>query len=106
MVKHSLSLHTRLALGYSAFFALVLIMMGTGIYLAVRNALLGQMRHELETSSELIQQDFDASNDELRDYFNDPAFVLRTHPRVEGLESPALYVQAATSAGIVVVTSP
>jgi heavy metal sensor kinase len=106
MLKHSLSLHTRLALGYSAFFALVLMMMGTGIYLAVQNALLGQMRHELQTSSELIQQDFDASNDELRDYFNDPAFVRRTHPRVEGLEAPALYVQAATANGIVVVTSP
>jgi heavy metal sensor kinase len=106
MLKRTLSLHTRLALGYCAFFALVLIMLGIGVYLAVQNALLGQMRHELQTSSELIQQDFDASNDELQNYFNDPAFLLRTHPRVEGLESPALYVQAATAAGVVVVTSP
>jgi len=106
MLKHPLPLHTRLALGYCAFFALVLTLMGVGVYLAVQSALLSQMRHELQTSSDLIQQDFDASNDALRDYFNEPNFLLRTHPRIEGLDSPALYVQAATPNGMVVVTSP
>ena len=106
MLKRPLPLHTRLALGYGAFFALVLTLLGGGVYLAVQSALLSQMRQELMTSSELIQQDFDASNDALRDYFKEPNFLLRTHPRVEGLDSPALYVQAATSNGVVVVTSP
>ena len=57
------------------------------------------MRHELQTSSDLIQQDFDASNDALREYFDEPNFLLRTHPRIEGLDSPALYVQATTANG-------
>ena len=105
-LKRSLPLHTRLALGYGAFFALVLTLLGVGVYLAVQTALMNQMRHELQTSSDLIQQDFDASNDALRDYFNEPNFLIRTHPRIEGLDSPALYVQAATANGMVVVTSP
>ena len=106
MFKRPLPLHTRLALGYGAFFALVLALLGVGVYLAVQTALMNQMRHELQTSSDLIQQDFDASNDALGEYFNEPNFLLRTHPRVEGLDSPALYVQAATANGMVVVTSP
>jgi heavy metal sensor kinase len=106
MLKRPLPLHTRLALGYGAFFALVLALLGVGIYLTVQNALLSQMRHELQTSGDLIQQDFDASNDALSDYFDNSNFLLRTHPRIEGLESPALYVQAATATGVVVVTSP
>ncbi|HJZ49824.1 MAG TPA: ATP-binding protein [Roseiflexaceae bacterium] len=105
MFQRPLPLHTRLALGYGAFFALVLTLLGVGIYLAVQNALLSQMRHELQTSGDLIQQDFDASNAALNEYF-DANFLLRTHPRIEGLESPALYVQAATPSGVVVVTSP
>jgi signal transduction histidine kinase len=106
MFKRPLPLHTRLALGYGAFFALVLTLLGVGVYLAVQSALLSQMRHELQTSSDLIQQDFDASNDGLRDYFSEPNVLLRTHPRIEWLDSPALYVQAATPNGMVVVTSP
>jgi heavy metal sensor kinase len=106
MLKRPLPLHTRLALGYGAFFALVLALMGVGIYLTVQNALLNQMRHELQTSSDLIQQDFDSSNAVLSDYFDDASFLLRTHPRIEGLDSPALYVQAAAPNGVVVVTSP
>jgi heavy metal sensor kinase len=105
-LKRPLPLHTRLALGYGAFFVLVLTLLGIGIYLAVQNALLRQMRHELQTSGELIQQDFDASNAALRDYFDDASFLTRTHPRIEGLTSPALYAQATTAAGVVVVTSP
>src|SRR5215212_11573615 len=106
MLKRPLPLHTRLALGYGAFFALVLTLLGGGVYLAVESALLTQMRHELQTSSDLIQQDFDASNDALREYFDEPNFLLRTHPRIEGLDSPALYVQVSTASGYAVVTSP
>jgi signal transduction histidine kinase len=106
MFKRPLPLHSRLALGYGAFFGLVLALMGVGIYLTVQNALLDQMRHELQTSSDLIQQDFDSTNAVLSDYFDDARFLLRTHPRIEGLDSPALYVQAAMPNGVVVVTSP
>src|SRR3712207_1862420 len=79
MLKRPLSLHNRLALGYGAFFTLVLTLLGIGIYLAVQNALLSQMQHELQTSADLIQQDFDASNAALSDYFDDAQFLTRTH---------------------------
>jgi len=87
MLKRPLPLHTRLALGYGAFFALVLTLLSVGVYLTVQSALLTQMRHELQTSSDLIQQDFDTSNTALRDYFNEPNFLIRTHPRIEGLQT-------------------
>ena len=54
MLKRPLPLHTRLALGYGAFFALVLTLLGVGVYLTVQSALLSQMRHELQTSSDLF----------------------------------------------------
>jgi two-component system, OmpR family, sensor kinase len=107
MLKRQLSLRTRLALGYSAFFALVLVLLGAGVFLSVRDALLDEMKRELQTSGELIQQDFDATNATLPAYFRDTEFLLRIRPpRVEGLDSPALYVQAASTAGAIVVTSP
>jgi signal transduction histidine kinase len=106
MLKRPLTLPTRLALGYAAFFALVLILLAVGVILAVRDALLAEMKRELQTSGELIQQDFDASDSGLEEYFHNPSFLLRTRPpRVEGLETPTLYVQSTTMAGAVVVTS-
>jgi heavy metal sensor kinase len=106
MIGRPMPLRTRLALGYTAFFALALVLLAIGVFLAVRQALLTEMEQQLHASSELIRQDFDASDAELADYFNDPAFLLRTHPpRIEGLESPALYVQIATRSGAIVATS-
>jgi signal transduction histidine kinase len=106
MIGRSLPLRMRLALGYAAFFALVLILLGLGVYLAVRQALLHEMERQLQTSSDLIEQDFDASNSSLKDYFDDSTFLLRTHPsRIEGLESPSLYVQALTTDGAIAITT-
>ena len=100
------SLRTRLALGYTAFFGVVLLLLGIGVTLTVRSALRSEMERELDASGELIQEDFDATDTGLGDYFNSPAFLQRTRPlNVEGLESPSLYVQAANLAGEVVVTS-
>jgi len=105
-MRRSLPLRMRLALGYAAFFALVLILLGLGVYLAVRHALLQEMERQLQTSSALIEQDFDASNSSLKDYFGDSTFLLRTHPpRIEGLESPSLYVQAITTSGAIAMTT-
>jgi len=99
-------LRTRLALGYTAFFGLVLALLGVGVVLTVRNALLEEMKRELQTTSELIAQDFDASNAGLNQYFQTPESLLRNRPlRVEGLESPALYLQIATTTGKIVTTS-
>jgi two-component system, OmpR family, sensor kinase len=106
MLRRPLPLRTRLALGYTAFFGVVLALLGVGVSLAVRDALLSEMKRELQTTGELIARDFDASDAGLAEYFQNPAFLLRTRPpRVEGLESPSLYVQAATTAGDVVVQS-
>ena len=100
------SLRTRLALGYTAFFGVVLLLLGIGVTLTVRSALRSEMERELDASGELIQEDFDATDTGLGDYFNSPACLQRTRPlNVEGLESPSLYVQAANLAGEVVVTS-
>src|SRR4051812_11716194 len=90
VMKRPLRLRTQLALGYSLFFALVLVLLSTGVYLAVRATLFREIQAQLVASSDLIQQDFDASNTIMTDYFGEPAFLLRTHPpHVEGLESPA-----------------
>jgi signal transduction histidine kinase len=106
MIRRSLPLRMRLALGYAAFFALVLSLLGLGVYLAVRQALLHEMDRQLRTSSDLIEQDFDASNISLKDYFGDSAFLLRTHPpHIEGLEFPSLYVQVTTTDGAVAITT-
>jgi two-component system OmpR family sensor kinase len=106
MLKQPLSLRLRLALGYTAFFALVLSLLGIGIYFTVRNSLARELERQLITSADLIQQDFDASNDALSAYFHDPTFLLRTFPQqIEGLNSPTLYVQAVTPNGAVAITS-
>jgi two-component system OmpR family sensor kinase len=101
------SLRLRLALGYTAFFALVLGLLGIGVYFTVRDSLRRELERQLITSADLIQQDFDASNNALSAYFDDPAFLLRTFPQqIEGLDSPTLYVQAVTSDGSIAITSP
>lgn len=106
MLKHTLSLRTRLALGYTAFFGLVLVLLGVGVVLSVRSALLDEVKRELQTSGELIAQDFDASNSELTQYFQTPGFLARTRPlRIEGLDAPALYAQISSTTGELVTTS-
>jgi two-component system, OmpR family, sensor kinase len=99
MFKRPLPLRTRLALGYTAFFALVLALLGVGVYFTVRDLLLRELQRQLETSADLIQQDFDASNDLLSQYFGDPLFLLRTFQQIEGLEAPTLLVQAVAPDG-------
>ena len=100
------SLRTRLAFGYTAFFGAVLVLLGIGVVLTVRSELRAEMVRELQSSSELIQRDFDDAGIRLGDYFNNQSFLERTRPlSVEGLETPSLYVQAASLAGQVVVTS-
>ena len=105
MIKR-LPLTTRLALGYTAFFALILILLSVGVFFTVQTTLMQEIQDQLRTSSDLIQQDFDASNTRLTDYFESPDILPRTHPiKVEGLAAPLLYVQAAAPDGTVVVTS-
>lgn len=106
ITSHRLPLRTRLALGYSFFFAAVLLLMTVGVYWVVRNALLDEVSTELAATADLIQQDFLSSAGPLEGYFSDPEATLRAlPPRIEGLESPALYVQIADDDGKVIITS-
>lgn len=108
MFKRPLPLRTRLALGYSVFFVAILTLLSAGVYLTVQSALFGEVERQIQSSSDLIQQDFDASNNTLTlgTYFDDPNFLLRTNPpHIEGLESATLYVQVLDRSGTVVVSS-
>ncbi len=106
MFKRPLPLRTRLALGYSVFFVAILALLSTGVYLTVQSALFNEVAQQLQTSSDLIQQDFDVSDYSVGTYFEDPSFLLRTHPpHIEGLETSALYVQTLDQSGSVIVSS-
>src|SRR5258706_5225026 len=105
MLKRPLSLRVRLALGYTAFFALVLALLGVGVYFTLRDSLRRELERQLLTSADLIQQDFDASNDILSHYFGDSAYLLRLFQQIEGLDSPTLYVQAVTPNGVIAASS-
>ena len=102
----ALPLHIRLALGYTLFFALALALLSAGVYFTLQTSLQREIADTLGTSADLIQQDFDLTNDTLTNYFTNPAALLRTHPpQVEGLEAPSLYIQAVAPDGTVVVRS-
>lgn len=107
MFRSPLPLRVQLALGYAGFFALVMVLSGAGMVLSVRSVLLREVHQQLQTSSDLIEQDFDASNVGLTEYFDGSNFALGTHPlRVEGLTSPTLYVQVRTPPGLISASSP
>jgi heavy metal sensor kinase len=98
--RRQLSLRTRLALSYSLFFAGVLLLMIGGVYWLVRQTLLSAVSQELAATAELIQQDFADSAGLLSGYFTDSEVLLRAlPPRIDGLETPAFYVQVSDFAG-------
>ncbi|HEU5089985.1 MAG TPA: ATP-binding protein [Roseiflexaceae bacterium] len=97
-----LPLQQRLALAYSVFFALVLLLLSSGVYLAVRQALLRELAEQLTTSSRLIEEDFLLSNAELGDYFSAPAPADDSRETyIDTLDTPALFVQTGTPDGVV-----
>ncbi|MCX7792714.1 MAG: HAMP domain-containing histidine kinase [Chloroflexaceae bacterium] len=101
-----LPLRARLALGYSLFFAAVLLLLTAGVYWVVRNALLNEVAQELAATAALIQQDFLTSAGSLENYLDDPDLLVRAlPPGIEGLETPTLYVQVADARGVAVATS-
>jgi signal transduction histidine kinase len=105
-MRRPLPLHIRLALGYTGFFALVLITLSVSVLVVVRQTLLSELEHHLQSSADLINSDFDISNSPLTTFFNDPEFLLRAlPPSVAGLEAPGLYAEAVAADGRVVATS-
>lgn len=106
LTRMKLPLHIRLALGYSLFFALVLLLMSVGVYWIVRNTLLNEIEQELRTSAALIEQDVELRAAELLPLFTDSGPVLNTLPEwAAGIESPALYVQVVRPDGSVAARS-
>lgn len=102
-----MSLRTRLALGYGAFFALVLALTTLGSYLLVRQALLSQARDELRVGADLVLAGFAQSSTLPADYFRDPAvFDALLAEQIEGLERSPLYVQAFGNDGTLLAASP
>lgn len=96
----------RLALGYAAFFAVVLTALCSGVVLLVRQTLLAELRDHLMTSGELIAAEFETGNGVLEQVFDSPVFLQRTLPHTIGtLETPALFAQVEAPSGALVIRS-
>jgi two-component system, OmpR family, sensor kinase len=103
------SLRTRLTLSYISFFAVALILLHVGLYVIVRQALIGSIDSELRLAAQLLQQDFKASKGWLSAYLDGDrvVFVLNKQPpQVSDFETTNLYVQVYHQSGKLVATSP
>ncbi|MFO7170706.1 MAG: sensor histidine kinase, partial [Chloroflexota bacterium] len=89
-----MSLRTRLTLYYVGFFAAALLALDIGLYMIVRQALIGSIDNELRLAARLLQQGFAESNQTLRTYFDgDRIFVRLRPPGVGGFVASNLGVQ-------------
>jgi signal transduction histidine kinase len=106
MRVYQISFPTRLALTYTAFFAVVLALLTAGVFLTTRQVLRDELEQHLRASANLINADFDTSNASLQRFFDSPEFLLQAlPPSVAGLDAPGLYAQAVAPNGVVVATS-
>lgn len=71
-----MSLRTRLAITFVAFFALALIALEIGTYLFVRQTLISGIDDGLRLRAEVLQQDFNDSNKPVRVYFGDQRVLM------------------------------
>ena len=87
-------LRRRLTISYVGFFAVALIILGSGLYLIVRQSLYSAIDDELERGVDLLQEGFNASNQSPRTYFNGEQLVLLLkRPPVREFEASNLYIQ-------------
>jgi two-component system OmpR family sensor kinase len=100
---NTMSLRTRLTLSYVGFFAVALIVLDIGLYLIVRQALIGSIDSELGTSASIIQQDFTRSNEALRTFFGDRA---RLSISLSDFAETNLYAQVFTTESAFLQMSP
>jgi signal transduction histidine kinase len=98
-----MSLRTRLTLSYVGFFAVALIVLDIGLYLIVRQALLGGIDGELTTSATIIQQDFTNSNEALRTFFGNRTKLAVS---LSDFAETNLYAQVLQPDGTPIQTSP
>ena len=81
-------LRRRLAISYVGFFAVALIILDIGLYLIVRQTLVNSIDNELRLGSQLLQQEFDASNQQPRGYFDGEQWLVRLRaPQVQNFET-------------------
>lgn len=89
-----MSLRTRLTIAYVGFFAAALLALDIGLYLIVRQSLIGSIDSELQLGAQLLRQGFAESNTSLRGYFEgDRMVVVLNKPSVRGFEGTSLLVQ-------------
>ena len=98
-----MTLRTRLTLSYVGFFAVALIVLDIGLYLIVRQALIGGIDSELNTAAQIIQQDFTSSNEALLAFFRNRRTL---DVFLSDFAETNLYAQVFTPDGAVVQMSP
>jgi heavy metal sensor kinase len=98
-----MSLRIRLTANYTLFFALALLILGSGLYLLVRQLLLQGVIDELRVGSTLVLQAYQVNSEVI----SDPSgidIVLRP-PDLGQVESPELYVQVSRPDGALLARS-
>jgi signal transduction histidine kinase len=98
-----MSLRTRLTFSYVGFFAVALIVLDIGLYLIVRQALIGSINLELNNAAQIIQQDFTSSNEALLAFFRNRN---KLEVFLSDFAETNLYAQVFTPEGAVVQMSP
>jgi signal transduction histidine kinase len=103
----TVSLRLRLTLSYLGFFAVALLVLHGGLYIAVRQALLGGIDNELRLGVQLLQQGFTNSNATVLATLNgDRLALLMRQPPVQDFEPTNLFAQVYQSDGVRVASSP
>jgi heavy metal sensor kinase len=109
-----MSLRNRLTLAYVGFFAVALIVLDIGLYLIVRQALVGNIDDDLQRGAEYIQHTFTESNEtiralsneQMRSFFNDNSVLFLVEPTVSGFDATNLKVQLYQRNGELAWKSP
>jgi signal transduction histidine kinase len=101
-------LRTRLTISYVGFFAAALLALDIGLYLIVRQSLMGSIEQELRVGAQVLQKDFTESNQTVFAYVKGQHYtrVLLAAPPVREFEAPNLYVQFYQQSGTLLSRSP
>jgi signal transduction histidine kinase len=105
-----MTLRSRLTLSYVGFFAAALIVLDIGLYLIVRQALIGNIDSDLTRGADYIQQTFTDSNETIRassservqSFFSDHPILFLLSESVGGIDATNLKVQVYRQNGSLV----
>ncbi len=97
-----MSLRVRLALFYTSFFAVTLLLFGAVTYFYVRNITLKAAREEARVAADLLVTNYNASNQTIDLFFKpDRLVAVLNAPDLASISSAALFVQITTSNQII-----